>query len=162
MDYMRDPSTANCRIYIGQLPGNCRKEVEDYFKQFGNVTGVILNRGFGFVQFDNPDSALDAIQTGNGAQFMGNKISVSQAVAHGPEMDNNRGRGRGGMMRGRGRGGMMNMRGGGPQNQGNGNNWNADRERSPLDEHRGFRDGGGGGPMNMNFGGPMRNQGKFK
>lgn len=83
MDFMRDPSTANCRIYIGHLPGNCRKEVEDYFKQFGNVTGVILNRGFGFVQFDNPDSAQDAIQTGNGAQFMGNKISVCQAVSQG-------------------------------------------------------------------------------
>lgn len=58
-------------------------------------------------------------------------------------------------MRGRGSRGMMNnMRGGGPHNPGNGGNWNQERERSPLDEHR----GGPGGPMNMNYGGPGPNR----
>lgn len=99
MDFMRDPATNNCRIYIGNLPGNCRKEVEDYFKQFGNVAGVILNRGFGFVQFDNPDSVQDAIQIGNGTLLMGQKISVSQAMPfnlgdNGPDGRGGRGRGR--------------------------------------------------------------------
>lgn len=51
---------------------------------------------------------------------------------------------------------MNNMRGGGPHNQGNGGNWNQDRERSPIDEQRNY----GGEPYeSMNYGGSNRNPG---
>jgi RNA recognition motif-containing protein len=37
-------------------------------------TGIALNRGFGFVQYEQESSAVEAIKQENGAMFRGKKI----------------------------------------------------------------------------------------
>jgi RNA recognition motif-containing protein len=41
---------------------------------FGGVTGISLNRGFGFVQYEQESSAIEAIKLENGAVFRGKKM----------------------------------------------------------------------------------------
>ncbi|KAJ9580878.1 hypothetical protein L9F63_023946, partial [Diploptera punctata] len=78
---MNDPSTANSRIYVGNIPTSemTKKDLEDRFKKHGSILGIALNRGFGFVQYDEETSALDAIKEENGAVFRGKRMEVNQA-----------------------------------------------------------------------------------
>jgi RNA recognition motif-containing protein len=41
---------------------------------FGAVTGISLNRGFGFVQYEQASSAIEAIKQENGVVFRGKKM----------------------------------------------------------------------------------------
>lgn len=41
---------------------------------FGDVTGIALNRGFGFVQYEQENSAMEAIKQENGAVYRGKKM----------------------------------------------------------------------------------------
>jgi RNA recognition motif-containing protein len=41
---------------------------------FGGVTGIALNRGFGFVQYEQESSAIEAIKQENGAVYRGKKM----------------------------------------------------------------------------------------
>nr|CAD7449792.1 unnamed protein product [Timema bartmani] len=99
---MNDPTTANARVYVGNLPvaDISKKDLEDRFRKHGSVLGVTLNnRGFGFVQYEDEESALDAIKLENGANFKGKKIEVNQArvigrVPGGPRRDDDRDRDR--------------------------------------------------------------------
>lgn len=78
---MRDPNTANCRIYIGNIKeGTTPPEVSQLFSTCGQVLGVILNRGFGFLQFDNEQSATSAIQQEGGWAVGGRKLLVRAAL----------------------------------------------------------------------------------
>jgi RNA recognition motif-containing protein len=38
---------------------------------FGDVAGIALNRGFGFVQYEKESSAMEAIKEENGALYRG-------------------------------------------------------------------------------------------
>ena len=40
------------------------------------VAGVALNRGFGFVQYEDENSAIEAIKEENGAVFRGKKMGM--------------------------------------------------------------------------------------
>ncbi|KAJ1529516.1 hypothetical protein ONE63_006289 [Megalurothrips usitatus] len=77
---MKDPSTASSRIFVGSIPHENvgRQDIEDAFAKFGKVTGVLLNRGFGFVQFENERSAMDAINDQD-IVFRGRRLDVKQA-----------------------------------------------------------------------------------
>ncbi|KAK3919812.1 Nuclear receptor coactivator 5 [Frankliniella fusca] len=77
---MKDPSTASSRIFVGSIPHENvgRQDIEDAFSRFGKVTGVLLNRGFGFVQFENERSAIDAINEPD-IIFKGRRLDVKQA-----------------------------------------------------------------------------------
>lgn len=46
-------------------------------------TGVLLNRGFGFVQFENEASAAEAIKASNNITYNGKKVDVRPARRHG-------------------------------------------------------------------------------
>lgn len=141
---MRDPKTANSRIYIGNIPENSRSEIEEHFSKFGQIIGVILNRGFGFIQFDSEECATNAIKSEDGSQFMGRKLIVRNAQQNNNGgNENKRGGGGGGPMGGGGGGGgnpHWRVRGNQQGNQGNQgggggkqNIWN-DRDRSPIDD----------------------------
>lgn len=80
-NYMRDPSTVNKRIYIGNLDESVTKEnLEELFKKHGNVLGVDVHRGFGFIQFEEEKGAQLAIQNQHGVMFQGRKLNVKQAI----------------------------------------------------------------------------------
>lgn len=78
---MRDPATASSRIYVGNLSELIAKEeIQGHFARYGTIKGVLLNRGFGFIQFDNDQSAQNAIQNENNTMFHNRKLIVRTAV----------------------------------------------------------------------------------
>ena len=62
--------------------------LESIFKQYGDVkdTKIIYDkitwesRGFGFVEFENKEDAVKAIEGLNGKELIGKKLSVEVAV----------------------------------------------------------------------------------
>lgn len=83
---MRDPSTAPSRIYVGNLPDVITTaELTNQFSKHGTIRGIVINRGFGFIQFLNDNSATSAIQQENGLFYQGRKLSVRTAVKN-PKM----------------------------------------------------------------------------
>lgn len=73
---LKDPSTAGSRVFIGHLQSEdtTKAELEEHFSKYGKVVGSLINRGFGFVQFDSEESAKSAIQKEDGAVFKGRRI----------------------------------------------------------------------------------------
>lgn len=42
---MRDPNTADSRIYIGNIPdGVLQENIQDKFSKYGSIRGILLNR----------------------------------------------------------------------------------------------------------------------
>ena len=62
--------------------------LESIFKQYGDVkdTKIIYDkitwesRGFGFVEFENKEDAIKAMEGLNGKELIGKKLSVEEAV----------------------------------------------------------------------------------
>ncbi|XP_011639454.1 nuclear receptor coactivator 5 [Pogonomyrmex barbatus] len=78
---LKDPATASSRIFVGHLQTDdvTKLELEEHFAKYGTVIASVLNRGFGFVQFEEEQSAQKAIQNENGAMFKGRRIDVRPA-----------------------------------------------------------------------------------
>ena len=73
------------KLYVGNLPFSATEdEVRDLFSQHGEVHSVNLisdretgrPRGFGFVEMENADAAIDAL---NGQDFGGRTLNVNVA-----------------------------------------------------------------------------------
>jgi len=75
---LKDPATASSRIFVGHLQTDdvTKLELEEHFSKYGNVIASIINRGFGFVQFEDEQSAQNAIQNEDGAMFKGRRIGI--------------------------------------------------------------------------------------
>ncbi|KAL0271558.1 UNVERIFIED_CONTAM: hypothetical protein PYX00_008615 [Menopon gallinae] len=88
-DMMKDPAKVACRVFVGNLPTDEmeRQDLKDLFSKFGTITGVLLNRGFGFVQFETEASASEAIKNGNTVTFNGKKVDVRPARRHGNDKE---------------------------------------------------------------------------
>lgn len=127
---MRDPSTAASRIYIGNLNENVTKsDIENQFRRYGNIRGIMTSRTFGFVQYDSEESANNAIQNEHDKMFFQRKIIVRNAV----QGDKNAG-----------------------GNNANANNDNSNRgQRPPWNQNK--RNRGGGGNNNADKNRPMNN-----
>ncbi|XP_031840515.1 nuclear receptor coactivator protein neosin isoform X2 [Nomia melanderi] len=78
---LKDPATVSSRIFVGHLQTDdmTKHELEEHFSKYGTVVGSAINRGFGFVQFEEEQSAQKAIQNENGAMFKGRRIDVRPA-----------------------------------------------------------------------------------
>ncbi|XP_046396331.1 nuclear receptor coactivator 5 [Ischnura elegans] len=78
---MLDPSTAKSRIFVGNIPtaDMTKKDLEDVFSKYGSVVGITLNKGFGFVQYEDDNSALEAIKQEHGAPYRGKQMDVRPA-----------------------------------------------------------------------------------
>ncbi|KAI5966259.1 PAB1 [Candida pseudojiufengensis] len=74
-------------IYVKNIDlGFSEKEFEDLFNPFGEITSIYLekdqdgkSKGFGFVNFENHESALKAVEDLNDKEINGQKIFVGRA-----------------------------------------------------------------------------------
>lgn len=76
------------KLYVGGLPYSTTEErLREAFSQAGTVSSatIIMDRmsgrskGFGFVEFDNDDDALKAIEMWNGKELDGRTLTVNEA-----------------------------------------------------------------------------------
>ncbi len=97
------------RLYVGNLKYNVTSaQLQELFEQYGTVTGAQVlsdretgrSRGFGFVEMSDDDEALDAIESLDGQDFDGRRLTVNEARPRTPG-----GGGGGGGYRGGGGGG---------------------------------------------------------
>nr|XP_023025330.1 nuclear receptor coactivator 5 [Leptinotarsa decemlineata] len=78
--FMKNPATAGARIYVGALGKTViANDLEEKFKQHGNIIGLSLNTGFAFIQYEHDHEAQAAIQKENNSMICGKKIIVKQA-----------------------------------------------------------------------------------
>lgn len=83
------------RVYIGRLSYRAReKDVERFFKGYGKILEVDLKNGYGFVEFDDPRDADDAVYDLNGKELCGERVIVEHTK--GPRRDGGYGGGGGG------------------------------------------------------------------
>uniref|UniRef100_A0A672HGM5 RRM domain-containing protein n=1 Tax=Salarias fasciatus TaxID=181472 RepID=A0A672HGM5_SALFA len=74
------------RVYIGRLSYRAReKDVERFFKGYGKILEVDLKNGYGFVEFDDPRDADDAVYDLNGKDLCGERVIVEHTK--GPRRD---------------------------------------------------------------------------
>jgi arginine/serine-rich splicing factor 4/5/6 len=67
------------KVYIGRLNDQVReRDVERFFKGF-HVRDIMLKNGYGFVEFDDPRDADDAVYELNGKDLLGDRIIVEHA-----------------------------------------------------------------------------------
>jgi len=71
------------KVFVGNLSGSSisERELRETFEQVGTVTDcVVMTRGgFGFVHMENKDDATRAIETLNGTEVCGTKLSVEMS-----------------------------------------------------------------------------------
>ncbi|XP_078397516.1 uncharacterized protein LOC144680423 [Cetorhinus maximus] len=121
-----NPATATMseegKLFVGGLNFETDEQsLEEVFSKYGQISEVrvikdrdtMTSRGFGFITFENPEDARDALQAMNGKSIDGRQIRVGHA-----EKKSGGGRGYGG---GRGGGGYSSRRRGG------GGYWDSDR-----------------------------------
>lgn len=91
----------DCKLYIGGLEKDTDEaELEQAFAKYGAISDVWISRdrpGFGFVTFESPDCADEAVRNLNGTTVAGCQIRVEVAG------QKRTGGGRGGFRGGRGR-----------------------------------------------------------
>lgn len=77
------------RLYVGNLPYTVEEqELRELFEKHGTVRSVSVirdretrrSRGFGFVEFEEPDPATKARDTMQGFELHGRPLRVNEAV----------------------------------------------------------------------------------
>ncbi|XP_016298447.1 cold-inducible RNA-binding protein-like isoform X2 [Sinocyclocheilus anshuiensis] len=149
------------KLFVGGLSFDTTEQsLEDAFSKYGVITNVHVarnretnrSRGFGFVTFENPDDAKDALEGMNGKSVDGRTIRVDEAGKGGGgggrsgggsyRGGGGRGGGGGGFFRGgRGRGGGGGY-GGGDRSYGSDRSYGGGGYKSGGG---GYSSGGGGG-----------------
>jgi len=142
------------KLFVGGLSFDTTEQsLEDVFTKYGQISEVVVikdretqrSRGFGFVTFENPDEAKDAMEAMNGKSLDGRQIRVDQAGKSGGGGRSGGGF-RGGSSGGRGGGGgyFRGGRGGGDRGYSSGGRYGDSRSGGGYSD-RGYRSGGGGG-----------------
>lgn len=121
------------KLYVGNLPYSVQdQDLEQLFAQAGTVSSarVITDRdsgrskGFGFVEMEDDQAAMDSIERFNGQDFQGRALKVSEAKPQEGGGARRGGFGGGGRSGGGGRGGF----GGGGRSGGGGRGDRFNRE----------------------------------
>lgn len=83
------PPASNNRIYIGSIHWDLSEEdVKSVFQTFGKIKNMSLmmntetgkHKGYGFIEYDDPKAAEDAINLANGLELCGRPIKVGRAA----------------------------------------------------------------------------------
>lgn len=83
----KEPEMA-VRLYVGNLPYNVtQSRLQEIFSPFGTLGEITVitdkfsgrSKGFGFVEFENPEEAKAAIEKLNGTDMDGRNIVVNEA-----------------------------------------------------------------------------------
>ncbi|KAL4238931.1 hypothetical protein ACF0H5_003637 [Mactra antiquata] len=86
----KPPSVVTTKLYIGNIPETCRKtDLQQLFKQYGNVVECDIVKNYGFVHYENPDEAKQAQAELNNTEFEGSVLTVELShsrVRHKPGM----------------------------------------------------------------------------
>ncbi|CAB4008666.1 Serine arginine-rich splicing factor 1 [Paramuricea clavata] len=91
-DSMFRGNNNDCRIYVGNLPEDCReRDVDDIFYKYGRIADIRIKRGdasrarssrrgenlsYAFVQFEDSRDAEDAVRGRDGYEFDGRRVRV--------------------------------------------------------------------------------------
>jgi len=76
------------RLYVGNLKYTVSSEqLQDLFEQYGTVSSATVlsdretgrSRGFGFVEMSNDEEAIAAIESLDGQDFDGRRLTVNEA-----------------------------------------------------------------------------------
>ncbi|TFK76355.1 hypothetical protein BDN72DRAFT_231726 [Pluteus cervinus] len=68
------------RLYLGKLPTDARSDdITKFFEGYGRIVDCRVMTGFGFVEFENPKDAEDALHNFDGKPFMGSTLLVQFA-----------------------------------------------------------------------------------
>ncbi|KAK9470367.1 uncharacterized protein V1510DRAFT_279918 [Dipodascopsis tothii] len=71
---------SDVRLYIRPIDRDVqRADIEDLFKGYGKLLEIKLMQGFGFIEFENPRDAKDAVDEFNGKDFMGSRLLLEFA-----------------------------------------------------------------------------------
>uniref|UniRef100_A0A8C1LT79 Cold inducible RNA binding protein a n=1 Tax=Cyprinus carpio TaxID=7962 RepID=A0A8C1LT79_CYPCA len=156
------------KLFVGGLSFDTTEQsLEDAFSKYGVITNVHVarnretnrSRGFGFVTFENPDDAKDALEGMNGKSVDGRTIRVDEAGKGGGGGGRSGGGSyRGGGGRGGGGGGFFRGgrgRGGGGGYGGGDRSYGSDRS---YGGGGGYKSGGGGGYSSGGGGGYNRDR----
>lgn len=77
---MKDRSTSHLRIYVGGLTDSATVDgLYDHFISYGQINGIVINRGFGFVQFEDEECVQKAVNSANGSMYQGKSLTVKRA-----------------------------------------------------------------------------------
>ncbi|KAJ8045782.1 Serine/arginine-rich splicing factor 4 [Holothuria leucospilota] len=70
----------SARLYVGRLSDQAHeRDVEKFFKGYGKLKEINLKNGFGFVEFEDPRDAEDAVYDLNGKDLCGERVIVEHA-----------------------------------------------------------------------------------
>ncbi|KAG6332808.1 hypothetical protein ID866_6280 [Astraeus odoratus] len=88
-DTARDRPPKPNKVYIGGLPEHTRQDdLRNCFGKLGKIVNIELKTGYGFVEFDNRESAEESVAKYHEGYFMGNKkYGRSGATSHSPLID---------------------------------------------------------------------------
>lgn len=70
------------RIYVGNIPNATKEDLTACFEKFGRIVNIWIARnppGFGFVTFETPEAAQNAVNDGKGQIIQGVSIDVQMA-----------------------------------------------------------------------------------
>ena len=67
-------------VYIGRYSTQVQRgDIQDFLRQCGRITKIVLKTGYCFVTFASPEDAVRAIHTMNDKQLCGCKVRVGPA-----------------------------------------------------------------------------------
>ncbi|XP_017840939.1 nuclear receptor coactivator 5 [Drosophila busckii] len=75
----RDPTLVKNRIFLGNLPACTREELESICHPYGKVLGSLVQKNFGFVQFESEEVANKCAAALNRSSFKSNCLTVRNA-----------------------------------------------------------------------------------
>ncbi|KJH49635.1 hypothetical protein DICVIV_04245 [Dictyocaulus viviparus] len=79
------------RVYIGRLSYRAsERDIEHFFRGYGRIRDIVLKNGFGFVEFDEPRDADDAVYDLNGKELAGERVML-EFSKRGPRAGGGRG-----------------------------------------------------------------------
>lgn len=81
LQIIRDPNLAKNRIFVGNLPTCTREQLESICLPYGKVLGSLVQKNFGFVQFETEEIANKVASSLSKSIFKGNVITVRNAAA---------------------------------------------------------------------------------